>query len=217
MEALRNGRRKVRLAVLGSGEGSNYEAISGAIRRGELWAEVRLAISDVPDSRILKRARSHGVPAIFADPGSSRARLSPEAESDIVSRLNAAEVDLVILAGFMRIIGSVLLEAYPSRVLNLHPSLLPAFPGLNAPQQALESGASESGCTVHLVTPELDAGPILGQARIPILPEDDAAKLQARIQRQEHELLPRIIAEYGARLLDEDRKSKEAEQSFINS
>ncbi|MEM7015113.1 MAG: phosphoribosylglycinamide formyltransferase, partial [Verrucomicrobiota bacterium] len=189
--------RQLRLAVLGSGAGSNFEAIASAIDNQQLQAEIRLVISDNADAQILTRAKSRHIPALHINPGEKRTVLSAAAEKEIIDRLKAADVDLVILAGFMRIIKASILEAFPDRILNVHPSLLPAFPGLDAPGQAIAAGETETGCTVHVVNAEIDSGPILGQARVPIEATDDSASLHARIQDAEHLLFPPLIEEYG--------------------
>ncbi len=189
-------RKGPRLAVLGSGRGSNFEAIADAIDAGTLEAEIALVISDVADARILQLAREREIPAIHIEPGSEKGgRLGDAALKEIVDRLEAASVDLVVLAGFMRIVRAPLLTAFSGRILNIHPSLLPKYPGLGAWRQALESGDSETGCTVHLVDAGVDTGKILGQARVPILPGDDAETLHARIQEEEHRLYPQVIGE----------------------
>lgn len=184
------GDRKLRIAVLGSGNGSNFEAIAEAVEKQQLLAEIRLVISDVADAQILERARGRGIPAMHL-----------ESEAEIVEQLRRAEVDLVALAGFMRIVKTPMLEAFPERILNVHPSLLPDFPGLNAPKQAIEAGAAETGCTVHVVDAEIDRGPILGQARVPIEAGDTPEILHQRIKIEEHRLFPKIIGEYGARFV----------------
>lgn len=196
-----DGDRQLRLAVLGSGAGSNLEAIADAIDNQQLQAEIRLVISDNADAQILARAQSRQIPALHINPGEKRTVLSAAAEKEIIDRLKAAEVDLIVLAGFMRIIKAPILEAFPDRILNVHPSLLPAFPGLDAPGQAIAAGASETGCTVHVVNAGVDSGPILGQARVPIEPTDNSATLHARIQEAEHLLFPRLIGEYGESII----------------
>jgi formyltetrahydrofolate-dependent phosphoribosylglycinamide formyltransferase len=194
-------KKKLRLAVFGSGKGSNFEAILRAIESGELDAEVKLVISDVEDSRILRLARERDFPAIRIEPGGKKpGQLGDAALKEIGDRLRAAEIDLVILAGFMRIIRAPLLDDFTGRILNIHPSLLPKFPGLHAWKQAIEAGEAESGCTVHLVNAQIDAGRILRQARVPIGEGDTPETLHARIQEQEHRLYPAVIAEYGASL-----------------
>ncbi len=188
-------RRRLRLAVLGSGRGSNLQAIFDAIDDGRLDAEVVLVISDRPGVGILNVAGEAGA-ATFVPEGKY-------SEAEVVERLAGSGADLVILAGFMRIIRTAMLDAWPGRILNIHPSLLPKFPGLRAWQQALDAGESEAGCTVHVVDSGVDSGPVLGQARVPILEGDDADKLHARIQKQEHRLYPQMIRDYGANLLAE--------------
>jgi formyltetrahydrofolate-dependent phosphoribosylglycinamide formyltransferase len=185
--------RKLRLAVLGSGKGTNFQAIADAIRAGNLAAEIALVISDRADAEILRRAEKLGIAAAHVPAGAPRAGLSPAAEKEIRDRLQAAGVDWVILAGFMRIVGAQLLSAYPRRILNLHPSLLPRHPGLGAVAKALGSGDAEAGCTVHLVDAGIDTGEILGQRRVPVVPGDTEQSLYARIQEAEHLLLPEVI------------------------
>lgn len=190
-----NGTRP-RLAVLGSGKGSNFEAVARAIDAGTLTAEIAVVISDMADAKILELAKARGIPAIQIEPGSEKGgHLGDAALKEIVDRLTAASVDLVILAGFMRIVRAPLLSAFAGRILNIHPSLLPKYPGLGAWRQALKSGDSETGCTVHLVDEGVDTGTILAQAKVPILPGDDADTLHARIQEQEHRLYPQVIGE----------------------
>jgi formyltetrahydrofolate-dependent phosphoribosylglycinamide formyltransferase len=188
-----------RLAILGSGKGSNFEAIASAIENGRLTAEIALAISDAVDSPVLALARARGVPAIHIEPGGAKGgRLSDAALKEIADRLRAAAVDLVILAGFMRILRGPLLEEFAGRILNIHPSLLPKYPGLAAWKQALAKGDTESGCTIHLVDAGVDTGRILAQERVPILPGDTPESLHERIQEREHELYPRVIGEWWA-------------------
>lgn len=191
-----NGPRRLRLGVLGSGQGSNFQAILDAITSGRLNAEVALALSDQPDCAFLQTARAAGIEARYVDPGPQPRRLGDAAQKEIAEHLRRANVDLVVLAGFMKILRAPVLNAFADRIVNVHPSLLPQFKGANAPQQALDAGATESGCTVHLVTAEIDAGRILGQASVPVLPGDTAASLHDRIKQAEHDLLPRMLAEW---------------------
>jgi formyltetrahydrofolate-dependent phosphoribosylglycinamide formyltransferase len=191
---------KVRLAVLGSGTGSNFEAIANAVAAGKLDAEIRLVLADVPDAGILEKAWRRGLPAMHLDPGRKGFRLTPAACKAFADRIRAAEVDVVVLAGFMRKVEGELLNAFAGRILNIHPSLLPAFPGKDAWKQALAAGATETGCTVHVVTEEIDAGPILGQSRLEIRPGETPHALIARIHILEHELYPRMIGEFAAKL-----------------
>jgi phosphoribosylglycinamide formyltransferase-1 len=188
-------KRPLRLGVLGSGKGSNFRAIMERIFDGRLGAEVRIVISDVDDSGILSLARDFQVPALYVRPGRFRTKLEPEVEEDIVRLLLEANVEFVVLAGFMRIVKQPLLNAFPRRIINIHPSLLPKFPGLEAWKQALAAGEKVTGCTVHYVDAAVDAGEILGKEMVPILPDDTPEALHARIQLSEHLLLPAVIAE----------------------
>jgi len=183
--------------VLGSGKGSNFRALAEAFRVGSLRCEPKIVLSDVQTAGILDLARSFDVPCHFVSPGPFRTKMSPEAEKEIVRLLNEARVDFVVLAGFMRVIKEPILKAFPGRILNIHPSLLPDFRGLEAWRQALEAGVSEAGCTVHLVDSGVDTGKILGQSRVPVLPGDTAETLHTRIQVAEHELYPRIVREFS--------------------
>ena len=187
-------RRPLRLGVLGSGKGSNFRAIMEEIVGSRLDAEVRIVISDVEDSGILSLARDFQVPGLYVRPGRFRTRLEPEIEEDIVRLLLEADVELVVLAGFMRIVKQPLLEAFPRKMINIHPSLLPRFPGLEAWKQALAAGEKVTGCTVHYVDAAVDAGEILGKETVPILSDDTPESLHARIQDSEHRLLPAVIA-----------------------
>jgi len=187
-----------RLGVLGSGKGSNFVAIAEAIDRGELQAEIAIVLSDVADAGILSKAKARGLPAEHVPPGKFRTKMEPEAEEALVSRLRAAKVDWVVLAGFMRMLKTPLLEAFEGRIVNIHPSLLPAFPGLEAWRQALEYGVQYTGCTVHFVTPEMDAGPIVAQAVVPVQAGDTAEALHERIQQEEHRLYPRALQALAA-------------------
>ena len=180
-----------RLAVLVSGRGSNLQAIIDASARGELEASIAIVISNRSDAPGLSRARTAGIEAIHLRPGDYSGR--DDYDRAIVSVLNARDVGLVCLAGFMRRIGAPLLEAFPNRILNVHPSLLPAFPGLDAQRQALEHGARISGATVHLVAAELDSGPIVLQAAVPVLDTDTVETLSARILVEEHRIYPEAI------------------------
>jgi phosphoribosylglycinamide formyltransferase-1 len=189
-----NAARPIRLAILGSGKGSNAVALIDACRRNEIPASVALILSDVADAGILARAREHSVPGEHFDPGPFRTKLAETAEAALIERLQQAGVDYVVLAGFMRILKGPLLRAFPHRVLNIHPSLLPAFPGLNAWEQALDHGVKITGCTVHFVEQSVDSGPILAQAMVPVRDDDTPAALHARIQEAEHRLYPAVVA-----------------------
>jgi phosphoribosylglycinamide formyltransferase-1 len=177
--------------VLASGRGSNLQAILDEIGSGRLDAAAAVVLSDVADAFALERARRAGVPAVFVD---ARACGSKEAyERRLVEVLRAHGVELVVLAGYMRICGPTLLAAFPGHILNIHPSLLPAFPGLHVQRQALEYGARFSGCTVHFVDAGVDTGPIVAQAVVPVLDADTEDTLAARILRQEHRVFPHAI------------------------
>lgn len=182
-----------RLGILGSGSGSNCQSIYDAIQAGTLNAEIVVVLSDIPDAFILERARSWGVPAEVIDCGGFKTKFPDESQAAVAARLKEYDVDLVCLAGFMRLVKAPLLNEFPNRIINIHPSLLPNFPGLHAWEQAVNAGVTESGCTVHYVDAGMDTGPILGQARVPVLPNDTAASLHARIQVEEHKLYPAMI------------------------
>jgi len=183
----------IRIGVLGSGKGSNFRAIVDSIERGELEAEVRIVLADVETAGILTLAHDRGIRAEYVAPGRFKTKMEPEAEQRLVSLLKEADVELVVLAGFMRMIKAPLLEGFPRRIINIHPSLLPAFPGLEAWGQALASGAPKTGCTVHYVDAGMDTGEIIAQREVPVLPGDTAESVHARIQVQEHELYPEVI------------------------
>ena len=185
------------LGILGSGKGSNCRAILESIRSGALAAEVRVVISDVFDAPILDIAREFSVPGAYLPPGKFHTRLEPQAEAELVRMLRDASVELVALAGFMRILKSPMLEAFPRRIVNIHPSLLPKFPGLDAWKQALVAGENITGCTVHYIDEQIDHGQIIAQREVPILPNDTPEVLHARIQIAEHALYPAVIAEFA--------------------
>ncbi|PYR37174.1 MAG: phosphoribosylglycinamide formyltransferase [Acidobacteria bacterium] len=185
------GRIPRRLAVLISGRGSNLQAILGSIRTGRLDATVALVISSRSEAPGLLRAREAAVDAVCLQPRDYADR--DAFERAMVERLLAADVGLLCLAGFMRLVGQPLLRAFPNRIVNIHPSLLPAFPGLEAQRQALEHGVRVTGATVHLVDADLDAGPIVLQAAVPVLDDDTVETLSARILVEEHKLYPRAI------------------------
>lgn len=184
----------LRLGVLGSGKGSNFVAIADAISAGAVPAEVALVISDVSDAGILGHAAARGLPARYLPPGKFRTKLDEDAEAAYLAALREARVDLVVLAGFMRILKGEFLRAFEGRVVNIHPSLLPSFPGLAAWKQALDYGVKLTGCTVHFVDQGVDTGPIIGQRSVPVLDGDTAESLHARIQVAERELYPAAIA-----------------------
>jgi phosphoribosylglycinamide formyltransferase-1 len=180
-----------RIGVLVSGRGSNLQSIIDAVARGELGATVAVVLSNRPDAPGLQRAREAGIAAQYLDPRDYPDRHGYDAA--LAEALRAHGVTLVCLAGFMRLVGQPLLDAYPLRILNIHPSLLPAFPGLDAQRQALEHGVRVTGATVHLVTSELDGGPIVMQAAVPVRSADTVETLAARILVEEHRLYPQAI------------------------
>jgi phosphoribosylglycinamide formyltransferase-1 len=187
--------KRLPIGILGSGKGSNCRAILERIRSGNLAAEARLVVSDVVDAAILDMAREFGVANAYLPPGRFKTRLEPEIEAQLVQMLHDAGVELVVLAGFMRVLHEPMLKAFPRRIINIHPSLLPKFPGLEAWKQALVARETVTGCTVHYVDDRIDHGQILGQTEIRILPNDTAESLHARIQILEHELYPAVIGE----------------------
>lgn len=180
-----------RLALLISGRGSNLQSIIDAMACGELDATIAIVISSRSDAAGLMRAREAGIETMCLNPREFPDRIAYD--SAIVDALKARDVSLVCLAGFMRLVGAPLLEAFPNRILNIHPSLLPAFPGVDAQKQALEHGVKVSGATVHLVTSELDNGPIIAQSAVPVLDDDTHDTLAARILIEEHKLYPEAI------------------------
>jgi phosphoribosylglycinamide formyltransferase 1 len=185
----------LRVAVLASGRGSNLQAIIDAIEAGEVQAKIVAVISNKKDAVALERARRHGLPDLFVDPKPFAGRPdSREAYNHALLEVLAKhEVELVLLAGYMKIVTSTLVKAYANRMMNIHPSLLPSFPGLDVQKKAIEWGCKLAGCTVHFVTEGVDEGPIILQAAVPILDDDTAETLAARILIQEHKLYPRAV------------------------
>jgi phosphoribosylglycinamide formyltransferase 1 len=183
-----------RLGVLGSGKGSNMVAIAEACATGQVPAHIVLVLSDVAEAGILDRARERGIPGRFLAPGRFRTKLDEEAERAYVAALQEARVDFVVLAGFMRILKGEFLRNFPQRVLNIHPALLPAFPGLESWKQALDYGVKVAGCTVHFVDQGIDTGPVVVQRSVPVLDDDTPATLHARIQEAERVAYPEAIA-----------------------
>jgi len=182
-----------RLAVLGSGKGSNFVALQEAILAGKLNAQIVLVASDLPDAAILARAAKFSLPTATLPPSPFKTKLSPEGELALVDLLRKHAAEWVVLAGYMRVVKAPLLDAFPNRIINIHPSLLPAFKGLRAWEQALAAGVPETGCTVHYVNRDIDAGEIIAQQRVPVLPGDTPETLHARIQVAEHELYPAAL------------------------
>lgn len=191
-------REPLRLGVLASGRGSNFAAIMRAIEGGRLNARVTVLISDQPQAPALSLARGFGVPAEVISPRQFAGK--SEFEDALAQTCQEFQVEVVVLAGFMRLLGARFLSHYPQRVINIHPALLPAFPGLNAQKQAVDYGVRFSGCTVHLVDEGMDSGPIIMQAVVPVEPDDDEHTLADRILKEEHRLYPQAL-----QLMAEDR------------
>jgi phosphoribosylglycinamide formyltransferase-1 len=183
-----------RLGVLGSGKGSNSVAIADAIAAGQVPAQIGIVLSDVEHAGILEQARQRNLPAEFIAPGKFRTKLDEDAERAYVVALQEAKVDLIVLAGFMRVLKGDFLRAFEGRIVNIHPSLLPSFPGLEAWKQALDYGVKVTGCTVHFVDAGVDSGAIIGQQTVPVQDGDTVETLHARIHAAEHELYPRCVA-----------------------
>ncbi len=178
------------------------QAIIDAVEQGSLPVKIALVIADIEDAFILARARKHNIPAKYIAPGKFRTKLEPEIEKEYINALREAGVELVVLAGFMRMIKQDLLAAFPGRIMNIHPSLLPSFRGLAAWKQAVDYGARFSGCTVHFVDPDMDTGPVILQAAVPVMPDDTPALLHQRIQVEEHKIYPEAIRLFAAGRLE---------------
>jgi phosphoribosylglycinamide formyltransferase 1 len=183
-----------RLGVLGSGKGSNFGAIADACATGKIPAEIAIVLSDVERAGILSLARARNISAQFIPPGKFRTKLDEESERAFVQALRAAQVDLIVLAGFMRVLKGDFLRAFEGRIVNVHPSLLPSFPGLEAWKQALDQGVKLTGCTVHFVDAGVDSGAIIAQQTVPVLDGDTTETLHQRIHAAEHELYPKCVA-----------------------
>lgn len=184
-------RRKSRIVVLASGRGTNFQAIIDAIRSGRLSGEVVGLISDNPDATVLKRAKRHGIPQVVVERKSYPSKR--EFDLGLAQAVGQFSPDLVVLAGFMRLLGKAFLDEFPGQVINIHPSLLPAFRGLDAQKQALEYGVRYTGCTVHFVDEGADTGPIIGQRVVPVMPDDTEDTLAARVLVEEHSLMVECI------------------------
>jgi phosphoribosylglycinamide formyltransferase 1 len=182
----------LKLGILASGSGSNFEVIAEAIQNQQLNAQVQVLIYNNPEAKAAVRAEKYGIPSILINHRDCKSR--EELDTRIIKTLQEYDVEWVIMAGWMRIVTQVLFDAFPDRVVNIHPSLLPSFPGIRAVEQALKAGVKITGCTVHIACLEVDSGPILMQAAVPILPEDTAETLHARIQVQEHKIMVGAIA-----------------------
>lgn len=185
----------LRVAVLASGRGSNLQAIIDAIENGQIHSKIVAVISNKKDAVALERARKHGLPDVFVDPKPFAGRPDSREAYDraLLEILTSYDVELVLLAGYMKIVTAVLVNAYTNRMMNIHPSLLPSFPGLDVQKKAIEWGCKLAGCTVHFVTEGVDEGPIILQAAVPILDGDTSETLAARILIQEHKIYPRAV------------------------
>jgi len=190
---------KLKLGVLVSGRGSNLQAIIDAIERGEIDAEIKIVISDREDAYALKRAEKHNIEHMFIDPKNYKTR--EEYDKRLVEELKKRDVELVCLAGFMRLLSPYFISQYKNKIMNIHPALLPSFPGLNAQKQALEYGVKFSGCTVHFVDEGCDTGPIIIQAVVPVFDNDTVETLSERILKEEHRIYPKAIWAYSKGLL----------------
>jgi phosphoribosylglycinamide formyltransferase 1 len=207
---------KLQLGVLASGRGSNLQALIDAIDSGTVQARIAVVISNKKDALALERARIHGVTDVFLDPKPYADMMDKREAYDhgILDILRKYDVDLVLLAGYMKIVTPVLIEAYRNRMMNIHPSLLPSFPGLEAQKQALEWAVKVSGCTVHFVTEGVDEGPIILQAAVPVLERDSPETLAARILVEEHKIYPRAVQLYAeGRLHVEGRRVRIADSA----
>ena len=189
----------LKIAVLGSGKGSNFRAILNAAMAGQLKIHPVLAISDNADAGLLNLAENLGVTTKVIHEPKFRTRLSEEVEAELVEAIRASGAELIVLAGWMRMVKTQMLEAFPRRIINIHPSLLPAFPGLEAWKQALDARVEKTGCTVHFVDGGMDTGEIIAQNEVPVLPGDTAETLHARIQDAEHRLFPEVISRFARR------------------
>ncbi len=207
--ALNGKGRRVRVGVLASGRGSNLQAIIDAIEAGSLYAQLVVVISNKRDAQALERARRHRILDVFVDPKPFAGQPDAREAYDraLLDVLHKHEVELVLLAGYMKIVTTTLIHAYENRIMNIHPSLLPSFPGLDVQKKALDHGVKLAGCTVHFVTPGVDEGPIIIQAAVPVLEDDTPETLAARILVEEHRIYPRAVQLYAeGRLRVEGRR-----------
>ncbi|NBQ55390.1 MAG: phosphoribosylglycinamide formyltransferase [Verrucomicrobia bacterium] len=202
--------RPLRLGILGSGKGTNFLALARSIQEGTVPAEVVQVGSDQSKAGILESARGMGLPVFVCRPGAFQTKLEPEIEEELAEALAQAGVELVVLAGYMRVVKAPLLRRFGGRMINIHPSLLPAFPGLKAWEQALRAGVKETGCTVHWVNEVVDGGGIIRQAKVPVQVGDTAEALHAKIQMAEHRLLPEVVRELAMQKIPwlQDPRSK---------
>ena len=202
----------MKIVVLGSGSGSNCQSLIDAIEAGDLCATIVCVITDVEDALILERARTNGIPAHFMSGAPFKTKIEGEAERAYIDLIQSYDADVIVLAGFMRIIKSAMLAAFPNRILNIHPALLPAFPGVAGWKQALDYGAKVAGCTVHFVDEGTDTGPVILQKVVSVLDDDTPESLHARIQEQEHIAYPEAL-----RLLSEGRITIEGRRTTLRA
>ncbi len=200
----------LKVGVLGSGSGTNFQSIIDNVAAGKIPAKIACVISDVEDAYILERGRNHGIEAVFIPPGKYKTKLDADAEAEYIRRLRDRGVGLVALAGFMRMLKADFIEAFPNKIVNIHPSLLPAFRGLEAWKQALDYGVKYTGCTVHFAELGMDTGPIIMQAVVEVKDDDTPQSLHQRIQTQEHRIYPEVI-----RLIAEHRVELRGRRAFI--
>ncbi|MCD6407653.1 phosphoribosylglycinamide formyltransferase [bacterium] len=198
------------IGVLASGKGSNLQAIIDYIKEENLPIKIGVVLSDNPEAYALERAKKEGIKSLYIPPGKYKTFLEPDVEKKYVEVLKENGVELVCLAGFMRVLKKTFLKSFPQRIINIHPSLLPAFPGLEAWKQAIDYGVRFSGCTVHFVEEGVDTGPIILQAVVPVLPDDTPETLHQRIQEKEHIIYPLAI-----RLIAEGRVSISGRKVYI--
>lgn len=214
-------RPPVKLGVLISGEGTNLQAIIDAVESGKLQADIRVVISNRADAPGLERARRHGIPGLSI---SHRGKARERFDQELAEALTAHQVELVACAGFMRLLSPVMIQAFPNRIMNIHPALCPAFPGINAQQAACDYGVRFTGCTIFFVTEEVDDGPIIIQAVVPVDPSDDAVAIAARIHIQEYRIYPEAIRLYqqgrlevrGRKVFVHDAPLIESGEALIN-
>lgn len=197
-EAVPKPKNGLKLGIMASGSGSNFEAIAQAIKEEKLNAQIQVLIYNNPGIKAATRAENWNVPSVLLNHRDYKSR--EDLDTKIVQTLQQYDVDCVVMAGWMRLVTPVLIDAFPNRVINIHPSLLPSFKGIRAIEQALEAGVKITGCTVHLVSLEVDSGPILIQSAVPVLPDDTSETLHARIQIQEHLILPQALSLIAAQV-----------------
>lgn len=200
----------LKLGVMASGRGSNFQSIIDSIKTGYLKAEVKLLITDNPDAFAIKRAQENGIEHLLMKPSDYASK--DEYYSRVAEEFKRRDVELVVLAGFMRVVGKPLIDAYPMRIMNIHPAILPSFPGLHGQKQAVDYGVKVSGCTVHFVDGGVDTGPIIIQAVVPAYHDDTEESLSERILKQEHRIFP-----YAIKLFSEGRLRVEGRKVVVDA